>query len=128
MLPLMVALLIHAAGWRLSWGILGMTIALVLLPSTHSLLKNFRNVEVRKEQLSGKTSAQELLRSAREWPPRHDRIMGRGLRGRIAGDHQGNRARLEEMLQELRGAVEAKADNTATVEADTSIAGLSRMG
>jgi MFS family permease len=38
LLPLLVVLLIHGAGWRLSWGILGVVIALLLLPSMYSLL------------------------------------------------------------------------------------------
>ena len=32
LLPMGIVLLIHAAGWRLSWGILGAVIAVVLLP------------------------------------------------------------------------------------------------
>lgn len=39
MLPLLVILLIHAVGWRLSWAILGGVIALVLLPAIHPLLR-----------------------------------------------------------------------------------------
>jgi MFS family permease len=38
LLPLLVVLLIHGAGWRWSWGILGTVIALLLLPATYSLL------------------------------------------------------------------------------------------
>jgi MFS family permease len=38
LLPLLVVLLIHAAGWRLSWGILGVVIAVLLLPAMYSLL------------------------------------------------------------------------------------------
>lgn len=36
--PMAIVLLIHAAGWRLSWGILGGIIALILLPAMGSLL------------------------------------------------------------------------------------------
>jgi MFS family permease len=39
LLPMAIVLLIHAAGWRLSWGILGGVIALVLLPGMISLLR-----------------------------------------------------------------------------------------
>jgi MFS family permease len=45
LLPLLVVLLIHGAGWRLSWGILGVVIALLLLPSMYSLL---RDVEIKR--------------------------------------------------------------------------------
>jgi predicted MFS family arabinose efflux permease len=38
-------LLIHTAGWRLSWGILGAVIALLLLPAMYSLLAD---VEARR--------------------------------------------------------------------------------
>ncbi|MDT8335573.1 MAG: MFS transporter [Desulfurivibrionaceae bacterium] len=37
LLPLAIAALIHATGWRMSWGILGGFIALVLLPAMNSL-------------------------------------------------------------------------------------------
>ena len=39
LLPMAVVLLIHAAGWRLSWGILGGIIAVLLLPGMISLLR-----------------------------------------------------------------------------------------
>jgi MFS family permease len=38
LLPMAIVLLVHAAGWRLSWGILGGVIALILLPAMGSLL------------------------------------------------------------------------------------------
>lgn len=40
LLPMGVVLLIHAAGWRLSWGVLGAVIALLLLPAMSSLLRD----------------------------------------------------------------------------------------
>jgi MFS family permease len=40
LLPMAIVLLIHAAGWRLSWGILGGVIALLLLPAMSSLLRD----------------------------------------------------------------------------------------
>lgn len=40
LLPMAIVLLIHAAGWRLSWGILGGIIAVVLLPGMISLLRD----------------------------------------------------------------------------------------
>lgn len=40
LLPMAIVLLIHTAGWRLSWGILGGIIALVLLPGMISLLRD----------------------------------------------------------------------------------------
>lgn len=39
LLPMAIVLLIHAAGWRLSWGILGGIIAVLLLPAMGSLLR-----------------------------------------------------------------------------------------
>lgn len=39
LLPMAIVLLIHAAGWRLSWGILGGIIAVLLLPGMISLLR-----------------------------------------------------------------------------------------
>ena len=40
LLPMAIVLLIHAAGWRLSWAILGGIIALLLLPAMASLLSD----------------------------------------------------------------------------------------
>lgn len=40
LLPMAIVLLIYAAGWRLSWGILGGIIAVVLLPGMISLLRD----------------------------------------------------------------------------------------
>lgn len=40
LLPMAIVLLIHAAGWRLSWGILGGVIAVLLLPAMISLLRD----------------------------------------------------------------------------------------
>ncbi len=40
LLPMVVVLLIHAVGWRLSWGLLGVGIALGLLPAMASLLRD----------------------------------------------------------------------------------------
>lgn len=40
LLPMAIVLLIHAAGWRLSWGILGGIIAVLLLPGMISLLRD----------------------------------------------------------------------------------------
>jgi MFS family permease len=68
LLPLLVVLLIHAAGWRLSWGILGAVIAILLLPSMYSLLAD---VEARRSagtQTAVTTAAPgkvALLRDAR---------------------------------------------------------------
>ncbi|MBE0544822.1 MAG: MFS transporter [Verrucomicrobia bacterium] len=44
LLPMAIVLLIHAAGWRLSWGILGGIIAVVLLPGMISLLRDVEPV------------------------------------------------------------------------------------
>jgi MFS family permease len=40
LLPMAIVLLVHAAGWRLSWGILGGVIAVLLLPAMSSLLRD----------------------------------------------------------------------------------------
>jgi MFS family permease len=40
LLPMAIVLLIHAAGWRLSWAILGGIIAVLLLPAMASLLRD----------------------------------------------------------------------------------------
>lgn len=39
LLPLLVVLMIHASGWRVSWMILGLSILLVFVPATQSLLR-----------------------------------------------------------------------------------------
>lgn len=48
LLPMLIVLLIHAAGWRLSWAILGGIIAAVLLPSTVSLLRDVEPLHQRE--------------------------------------------------------------------------------
>jgi MFS family permease len=64
MLPLVIVLLIHAVGWRLSWGILGVTIAMVLLPAMNSLLKSVEPVQKAVVELSSQPS-KGLLRDWR---------------------------------------------------------------
>jgi MFS family permease len=39
LLPMMVVLLIHAVGWRVSWGLLAAAIALLLLPAMSSCFR-----------------------------------------------------------------------------------------
>lgn len=65
LLPLLVVLLVHAAGWRLSWGILGGFIALVLLPAMHSLVADSAGPGSSEPvtQTSGPTNARPL----RDW-------------------------------------------------------------
>jgi MFS family permease len=65
LLPLIVVLMIHGAGWRLSWGILGVTIGLVLLPAMNSLLKNVAAVQPGGGRLSRNRLARGLLRDGR---------------------------------------------------------------
>lgn len=48
LLPMLAVLLIHAAGWRLSWGILGGVIALLLLPAMGSLLREIEPLHQRE--------------------------------------------------------------------------------
>lgn len=53
-LPMGVVLLVHAVGWRLSWAILGILIALLLLPAMVSLLKDVEHLhqkEIRQHQV-----------------------------------------------------------------------------
>jgi MFS family permease len=48
LLPMAVVLLIHAAGWRLSWAILGGIIAVILLPAISSLLREVEPLHQRE--------------------------------------------------------------------------------
>jgi len=48
LLPMSVVLLVHAAGWRLSWWILGGVIATVLLPAMSSLLREVEPMHQRE--------------------------------------------------------------------------------
>jgi MFS family permease len=48
LLPMAIVLLIHAAGWRLSWGILGTVIAVLLLPAMISLLREVEPLHQRE--------------------------------------------------------------------------------
>ena len=48
LLPMVVVLLIHVAGWRVSWGILGGAIAVVLLPGMISLLRDLEPLHQRE--------------------------------------------------------------------------------
>jgi MFS family permease len=48
LLPMAIVLLIHAAGWRLSWGILGGVIAVLLLPAMGSLLRDVEPLHQRE--------------------------------------------------------------------------------
>jgi MFS family permease len=48
LLPMAIVLLIHAAGWRLSWGILGGIIAVLLLPGMISLLRDVEPLHQRE--------------------------------------------------------------------------------
>lgn len=48
LLPMMIVLLIHAAGWRLSWAILGGIIAVLLLPAMVSLLRDIEPLHKRE--------------------------------------------------------------------------------
>jgi MFS family permease len=48
LLPMAIVLLIHATGWRLSWGILGGIIAVLLLPGMISLLREVEPLHQRE--------------------------------------------------------------------------------
>lgn len=48
LLPMVVVVLIHAAGWRLSWGILGAVITMLLLPAMISLLREVEPLHQRE--------------------------------------------------------------------------------
>lgn len=56
LLPLGVVLLINALGWRVSWGLLGMFIGLVLLPLIVQLVKGFPDPD---EQVASATHSNE---------------------------------------------------------------------
>ncbi|MHB1307804.1 MAG: MFS transporter [Limisphaerales bacterium] len=65
LLPMGIVLLIHAAGWRLSWGILGAVIAVVLLPAMSSLL---REVEpMHRREVAGHLAGGCRPRLLRDW-------------------------------------------------------------
>ncbi len=66
LLPMAVVLLIHTAGWRLSWGVLGSVIALLLLPAMCSLLRDVEP-QHQREVVAHHTPGRKLhlLRDAR---------------------------------------------------------------
>jgi hypothetical protein len=51
LLSMAIVLLIHTAGWRLSWGILGGVIALLLLPAMSSLLRDIPSEGAEEETI-----------------------------------------------------------------------------
>jgi MFS family permease len=65
LLPMLIVLLIHAAGWRLSWGILGGVIALLLLPAMISLLRDVEPLHQR--EVAGHKEQPPRLRLLRDW-------------------------------------------------------------
>jgi MFS family permease len=65
LLPLLVVLLIHTTGWRLSWGILGGFIAVALLPAMHSLLRDFETRRPTHESLHRSARKLALFRDWR---------------------------------------------------------------
>jgi MFS family permease len=65
-LPMAIVLLIHATGWRLSWGILGGVIAVLLLPAMASLLREVEPLHQREIQAHHLSSdKRHLLRDRR---------------------------------------------------------------
>ncbi len=64
LLPMAIVLLIHAAGWRLSWAILGGTIALLLLPAMTSLLREVEPMHQR--EVAGRQKRLERPRLLRD--------------------------------------------------------------
>lgn len=65
LLPLAIVLLIHAVGWRISWGILALVVGLVLLPAIASLLHGFEGNNPSRNRPATNTSKGSLLKDHR---------------------------------------------------------------
>jgi MFS family permease len=64
-LPMGVVLLVHTVGWRLSWAILGILIALLLLPAMASLLKDVEHLH--QKEIQQHRSQTTPLKLWRDW-------------------------------------------------------------
>jgi MFS family permease len=64
LLPLLIVLLVHAVGWRLSWCILGGVILCILLPATHSLVGRGKSPTDALEAPSTKVRKGHAMRDA----------------------------------------------------------------